>query len=127
MRDARCIPILCARKFAPTRRIAMHMSRINNTLNLCLLSAAILATPMIAEARKLDLELERMLPAVAADDTLEVIISFHGEGPITASQLQLLRSLGLKGIALRSLPIAGARATPAQVDALLARPEVRSV
>ncbi len=103
------------------------MSFAISSLRASVLAAAILATPLLAEARKLDLQLERVLPAVAAGDTVEVIVSFHGAGPLTAAQMQRLSALGLKGVSMRGLPIAGARATPAQVQALLAMSDVRSV
>ena len=103
------------------------MSPLASRLRTSLLAAAILATPCIAEARRLDRQLEALLPAVSAGETLEVIVSFHGDGPLTATQLGKLSSLGLKGVTMRSLPIAGVRATPSQVQALLAMPEVRSV
>ena len=92
-----------------------------------LLAAAMLATPMLAEARRLDPLLEAMLPGVAAGDTLEVIVSFHGDGPISSAHRAQLVALGLTGLSMRSLPIVGTVATPAQVQALLAMDEVRSV
>ena len=91
------------------------------------LALAILATPQLAEARKLDLNLQQLMPAVAPGETLEVVVSFHGSGPATPSQIARLASLGLKGVSMRALPIVGVRATPAQVNKLLAMPDVRSV
>jgi serine protease AprX len=91
------------------------------------LAAAILATPMLAEARRLDPLLETMLPTIAADETLEVIVSFDGDGPATAAQVARLEALGLTGLSLRSLPMVGTVATTAQVRALLAMDDVRSV
>jgi subtilisin family serine protease len=96
-------------------------------LRASLLAAAILATPFIAEARRLDRQLEAVLPTLAATDSLEVIVSFNGSEPVTAAQRALLASLGLKGVTMRSLPIAGVVATPAQIRRLLDMPEVRSV
>ena len=92
-----------------------------------LLATAMLATPMLAEARRLDPLLESMLPGVAAGDTIEVIVSFHGQGPISSTQKGRLEAIGLKGLSMRSLPIVGTAATPAQVKALLAMDDVRSV
>src|SRR5687768_848767 len=103
------------------------MSFAISSLRASVLAAAILATPLLAEARKLDLQLERVLPAVAAGESLEVIVSFHGTGPLSTAQLARLDALGLNGVSMRGLPIAGVRATPAQVRALLAMSEVRSV
>lgn len=100
------------------------------TLRRCsmsLLAAAMLTTPWLAEARRLDPMLERLLPTVAADQPLEVIVSFEGDDPIDADQHGRLAALGLTGVTLRSLPIAGALATPTQIDALLAMDDVRSV
>lgn len=103
------------------------MSFVPRTLRASLLAAAILTTPLLAEARRLDLQLERVLPTLAANEPVEVIISFNGDGPLTTAQSQRLAALGLKGINMRALPIAGALATPAQIQALLAMPDVRSV
>ena len=58
---------------------------------------------------------------------LEVIVSFSGDGPLTANQVDALRGLGLRGIYFRSLPIAGVIATPAQTAQLEALPGVRSL
>ncbi|QDH71717.1 S8 family serine peptidase [Lysobacter alkalisoli] len=91
------------------------------------MAAAILATPMLAEARRLDPLLESMLPAVAAGETVEVIVSFHGNGPLNATQQARLEALGLTGLSLRELPMIGTAATPAQVQSLLAMDDVRSV
>jgi len=103
------------------------MSATTRYLGASLLAAAILSTPLLAEARRLDRQLESVLPAVKAGETVEVIVSFRGKGPVTATQLQALSLLGLKGVSMRALPIAGVRATPAQIQALLARSDVRSV
>lgn len=100
---------------------------LTRSLHASLLAAAILATPMLAEARRLDRHLELMLPTLAAGESVEILVSFHGTGPLTASQQQRLTALGLKGLTMRSLPIAGALATSAQVQSLLAMSDVRSV
>lgn len=96
-------------------------------LRASLLAAAILATPFLAEARRLDPNLELMLPSLASGEKIEVIVSFDGDAPLTSDQRQRLAALGLKGVTMRSLPMAGVLATPAQVDALLAMDDVRSV
>ena len=54
-------------------------------LRASLLAAAILTTPLLAEARQLDRHLEALLPTLAANDSIEVIVSFNGNGPISAS------------------------------------------
>ncbi|MCA0988643.1 S8 family serine peptidase [Guptibacillus algicola] len=59
---------------------------------------------------------------------LEVIVTFHGDGGTTSSQLDLLSDLGIaKGLSFKSLPIAGVVATADQINALAQQPEVRSI
>ncbi|HZH42870.1 MAG TPA: S8 family serine peptidase [Lysobacter sp.] len=91
------------------------------------LATAILATPFLAEARRLDQRLESMLPTLSASQPVEVIVTFHGKGPLSAEQRQRLAALGLSGRTMDSLPIAGVLATPSQIQSLLAMKDVRSV
>jgi serine protease AprX len=71
------------------------------------------------------------LQAALADalpgEPIEVIVSFHGEGPLTSTQVEALRAVGVTGLTFRSLPIAGVLATPAQIEQIGALEEVRSV
>ena len=71
--------------------------------------------------------LQQALQHAAPGDGLEVIVSFTGDGPLTAAQVSSLRALGLRGIYFRSLPIAGVIATRSQVAQIAALPGVRSV
>ena len=71
--------------------------------------------------------LQEALNAAGPDQRLEVIVSFEGSAPLNASQVGALRSLGLRGITFRALPIAGVVATPYQVAELAALPGVRSL
>ena len=71
--------------------------------------------------------LQEALQHAAPGEGLEVIVSFSGNGALTASQVNALRGLGLKGIYFRSLPIAGVIATPSQIAQIAALPGVRSV
>jgi serine protease AprX len=96
-------------------------------LRLGLLAAAVLCSPLVAEARTLDPMLEQMLPAASATQPLQVVVTFDGNQPLTDSQRQRLSALGVAGVTLRSLPMAGVLATPAQINALVAMPDVRSV
>ena len=103
---------------------------MNASLANCIRSAlavAALAGVDAAAAARLDPVLESRLSAAGANTPLEVIVSFEGDGPPAPDDLALLQSLGLRGITLHSLPIAGVLATRAQVDALLADDDVRSV
>ncbi|WP_270180746.1 S8 family serine peptidase [Alkalihalobacillus sp. CinArs1] len=59
---------------------------------------------------------------------LEVIVTFHGDGGPTSSQLDVLTQLGIaKGLSFKSLPIAGVIATADQITELAKQPEVRSI
>ncbi|MEX2149721.1 MAG: S8 family serine peptidase [Steroidobacteraceae bacterium] len=71
--------------------------------------------------------LREALNDAAPGDGLEVIVSFTGDGALTASQISALRELGLKGIYFRSLPIAGVIATKSQTAQLATLPGVRSL
>ena len=66
--------------------------------------------------------------ALDTASSLEVIITFKGDGAPTSSQLSLLKTLGIEtGISMKSLPIAGVIATKAQIEKLAANPEVQSI
>lgn len=59
---------------------------------------------------------------------VQVIVTFQGEGAPTAAHLDLLRQAGIRvGRTFEALPMAGVLATRAQVNALAASPEVRSL
>ncbi len=71
--------------------------------------------------------LQEALNETGPDDRLDIIVSFTGDGPLSVAQVNALKSLGLKGIHFRSLPIAGVVATPYQVAQLASLPGVRSL
>jgi len=75
-----------------------------------------------AQAAVVDARLTQALASAAGP--VEVIVTFHGE----TANADLLRQVGInRGVLLNSLPMAGVLATRAQVEALAARPEVRSL
>ncbi len=78
------------------------------------------------EAAELDPALASRLPGLGTQ-SLEVIVSFPGNGALSNAQKGVLQSLGLKGVTLNALPIAGVLATAEQIRALEARDDVRSV
>lgn len=71
--------------------------------------------------------LQEALNESGPDNRLDVIVSFSGDGPLSVAQVNALKSLGLKGIHFRSLPIAGVVATPYQIAQLASLPGVRSL
>jgi|CXWL01.1.fsa_nt_gi subtilisin family serine protease len=78
------------------------------------------------DAARLDPALSSRLGSLGAG-RLEVIVSFPGNGAPTLAQRTLLATLGLKGVTLSGLPIAGVLANAQQIRALEARSDVRSV
>lgn len=71
----------------------------------------------------------RLSSALAsATGPLQVVVTFQGDSAPSATQIDLLRQVGVTtGVTFRSLPIAGVLATAAQVNALATNPEVRSL
>jgi subtilisin family serine protease len=69
---------------------------------------------------------ERLLQG-SPTDRLQVIVTFNGTGAPTPEQIAGLASMGVSGVHLRSFPIAGVVATPAQIERIATLPGVRSV
>jgi serine protease AprX len=60
--------------------------------------------------------------------SLQVIVTFKGDGEPKEHQLNLLKQLGIEtGLSLKSLPMAGAIATKSQIEKLAQHNEVRSI
>jgi serine protease AprX len=92
---------------------------------LLLLAVATLLCATNAAAQSVDPALRTALASAA---TAEVIVTFKGSAAPAASDLDVLRAVGItSGITFRSLPMVGTVATLAQVNALAANPRVRSV
>ncbi|MGM0920476.1 MAG: S8 family serine peptidase [Bacillota bacterium] len=66
--------------------------------------------------------------AITTASSLELIVTFKGDGAPDSTQLSLLKSLGIEtGVSMKSLPIAGVVATKNQIEKLAANSEVRSI
>ncbi len=97
------------------------------TFRISLVAAGLLASGVALADAHLDPQLVSKM-ATAGSGELQVVISYSQSGPVTATQLTALKSLGIsKGITMRSLPVAGALATPAEIRALAKRPDVASI
>lgn len=70
---------------------------------------------------------EARIARLGPAEAVPVIVSFEGKGPLQARQLQLIKGLGLGGVFMQKLPIAGVIATKTQIEALQKLPGVRSV
>ncbi len=95
---------------------------------ICAIAAGLLASGVALADAHLDPELVSRLNAAAAADELQVVVSYKQSGPVTPAQVSALQALGIdKGVTMRTLPIAGAVATPAEIRALAKRDDVASI
>lgn len=63
-----------------------------------------------------------------ADSSLQVVVTFKGDGPPNETQLNILKNLGINaGYSFQALPIAGILATPQQILDLANSSEIRSL
>lgn len=92
-------------------------------VGVCLL----LAVALPAHAATMGLSLRHALAETDAGQPLEVVVSFHGNEPLDAADIALLRETGVTGFHFRVLPIAGVLATPAQIEQLAGLDEIRSL
>ncbi|KGQ18581.1 Peptidase S8/S53 subtilisin kexin sedolisin [Lysobacter dokdonensis DS-58] len=105
-----------------------HANRSHRGLRICAIAAGLLASGVALADAHLDPNLVAKLASTAGADELQIVVTYEQSGPVTAQQLQVLKSLGItKGITMRSLPIAGALATPAEIRALAQRDDVASI
>lgn len=80
-----------------------------------------------AQAATIGSQLQNLLSAANLPTSLEVIVTFNDIDAPGQVELDLLNGLGLSGVTLQSLPMAGVIATPAQIALLDANPSVRSI
>ena len=100
---------------------------VHRTALAAAIAAALGLAASAADAARLDPRLAAKLATAGAADPIEVIVTFPGEGAPSDADLAKLDALGLAGASLRTLPMAGVVATPAQIRALAADPAIRSV
>ena len=66
--------------------------------------------------------------ALNTANSLQVIVTFKGEGSPDSEQLSILKNLGIEtGVTMKSLPMAGIVASKDQIEHLSANPAVRSI
>ena len=92
------------------------------------IAAGLLASGVALADAHLDPQLVQKLATTLPASELQIVVSYKQSGPVTAGQLAAMKSLGVtKGITMRTLPIAGALATPAEVRALARRTDIASI
>ncbi|ALN78341.1 S8 family peptidase [Lysobacter antibioticus] len=104
-------------------------SRIpRKTFRVCAIAAGVLASGVALADAHLDPQLLKRMAAVAGTEPLQVVVSYKQSSPVTPAQVAALRALGIDlGVTMRTLPIAGALATPAEIRALAQRDDVASI
>lgn len=105
----------------------MFRVRLFRTALAAALPVALLGLSPAALAAALDPELEALIADGQFSTAREVIVTFEGSGPLTSAQRERLLALGLSGLTLESLPMAGVVATQAQVLQLDRWDDVRSI
>ena len=106
------------------------MRRLSNSLKfkLSAIATGMLCSGMALASGQISADLAKKLGTALATDQLTVVVSYDHSGPINATELSAMKSLGItKGITMRSLPIAGVVATPAEIRALADQPHVLSI
>jgi serine protease AprX len=103
-------------------------ARHHRGIRICAIAAGLLASGVALADAHLDPQLVSKLASASGADELQIVVSYEQSGPVTAAQLANLKALGItKGVTMRSLPIAGALATPAEIRALAQRDDVASI
>jgi serine protease AprX len=105
------------------------MNRRNSfVVRLSALAVGMLASGLALADARLDPTLVAKLASALPTDELEVVVSFKQSGPVNANQVAAMNALGItRGLTMRTLPVAGALATKAEVAALAKRSDVASI
>ncbi len=104
------------------------MSHARSTIRISALAAGLLASGIALADAQLDPQLVSKMTSASPAENLQVVITYKQSGPVSAAQIAALKSLGIdKGVTMRTLPIAGALATPAEIQALAQRDDVASI
>ena len=100
----------------------------HRTIRISAIAAGLLASGVALADAQLDPQLLSKMAAAASTDELQIVISYEQSTPVNAGQIAALSALGItKGLTMRTLPIAGALATPAEIRALALRDDVASI
>ncbi len=105
------------------------MSKTNKN-KIRLLSASVALSLSVGSLMAKTLDPDLIAKMHSSDDSAvhEVVITFDKKGPISAAEVNALTDLGINtGISLSSLPMVGALATRAQIEALYQREDIRSI
>lgn len=103
-------------------------SRPSRLFKVSALAVGLLASGVALAEARLDPQLVRQLASASPTEELQIVVTYGQSGPVTATQVQALKDIGIeKGVTMHTLPIAGALATPAEIQALRQRDDVVSI
>ncbi len=107
----------------------MSTSTFKRTLlRISAISAGMLASGMALADAHLDPQLVAKMATAAATENLAVVVTYKQSTPVSAAQVNALKALGIeRGVTMRTLPIAGALATPSEIRALAQRDDIVSI
>jgi serine protease AprX len=106
------------------------MNRHPNSIKLkwSALAAGMLFSGISLADARIPADLVQTLSGTAPTQELTVVVTYDHSGAITSAELAAMKSIGIdKGRTMRSLPIAGVLATPAEIQALAKQPHVLSI
>jgi serine protease AprX len=113
---------------SPAERVSTHMKKTSRSLRLSVLAVGMLASGLALADAHISPDLVQQLNTTLPGEELTVVVSYEQSTPLSAAQVATLSSLGVhKAITMRSLPIAGVKATPAVINALAQQPDVYSI
>ncbi|MCI4566933.1 S8 family serine peptidase [Lysobacter sp. CFH 32150] len=100
----------------------------HRTFKVCAIAAGLFASGVALADAQLDPQLLSRMESALPTDELQIVVSYEQSVPVTTGQIAALNALGItKGVTMRTLPIAGALATPAEIRALALRNDVASI
>ncbi len=98
------------------------------TFKLSALATGMVLSGMALAEAQISADLAKKLGTALPTDELAIVVSYNQSGPISAAELNTLKTLGItKGITMRTLPVAGVLATPSEIRALASQPNVVSI
>ena len=106
----------------------MRNRATSTTLRLSAIAGGLLFSGMALADAQISPDLAVKISKALPTEELTVVVTYDHAGPINAEERATLARLGItRGITMRSLPIAGLMATPAEINALASQPHVVSI
>lgn len=103
-------------------------SRPSRRFRVSALAVGLLASGVALAEARLDPQLVDQLSSALPTDELQIVVTYGQSGPVSAEQVRALEAIGIeKGVTMHTLPIAGALATPVEIEALRRRDDVVSI